>query len=500
MDYDYIVVGGGTSGCIVASRLAESGYTVLILESGEDGRSIYKVNNLKEWSQLLGTKYDYDYSTNNTQGVNQKIKYSRGKLLGGCSSHNSCIAFKVPDYDLNEWVKHGAIGWEPRSMDRFFNKVYQKITIESAKLYNPFINDFFDASINFGLNEIKFSEKVSPGIGWFDLNKKGLFRQSSTIYLPPKYKKPSKCIKIYTNTIVTKIILNNNRAVGVETTMGKYYARNEIILCCGSIDTPKLLLLSGIGPKEHLESLNINTEIDLPGVGSHLLDHPECVINWELNQEMTTEYINNWEVGIFSKSSICKELEPFDMMLHLGTTIFDMNTSLRGYPTAKYGFSLTPNVCRARSEGTIRLRSKDPFDDPIISLNYFSDLRKYDDTIMLEGFKLAREIAKQEPLKKWIKQELTPGLTVQSDVDILKYLHETCNTVYHASGTCKMGFTSDPMSVVNNELKVKFISGLRIADASIFPTMIGVNPNITIMAIGEKCAELIKVDLIRSKL
>ena len=179
------------------------------------------------------------------------------------------------------------------------------------------------------------------------------------------------------------------------------------------------------------------------------------------------------------------------MMMHLGIVIFDMNTKLYNYPTSKYGFSLTPNVTRAKSEGTIRLRSSDPTDQPLIDFRYFTDIKGYDEMIMVAGFKKARRIAEQPELKKWIKRELTPGPEVQTDEQISEYIRKTSNTVYHAAGSCKMGHKDDYMAVIDNELKVFGITGLRVADASIFPTMIGVNPNITIMMIGERCADFI---------
>ena len=284
-------------------------------------------------------------------------------------------------------------------------------------------------------------------------------------------------------------IIKNKRAIGVQTVVGSFYANSEVIVCCGAIDTPKLLMLSGIGPSEHLKSVGIEPILNLQGVGSHLIDHPEGVINWKLNNFMPREAINYWEVGIFDKTS--PDLPVPDIMMHLGTVIFDMNTKLYGYPTAQYGFSLTPNVMRAKSEGTIRLRSANPDDLPLIDFKYFTDPEGYDEKIMVTGFKKARKIVEHPEIKKWIEKELTPGIEVQSDEEISEYIRKTSNTVYHAAGTCKMGSSSDVLSVVDPELRVYGITNLRIADASIFPTMVGVNPNITIMMIGERCADFV---------
>jgi len=490
--YDYLIVGGGSSGCIIACRLAEAGKKVALFEYGSSDENNEKVANLTKWSDLLGTEYDYDYRITHQPKGNSLIRYSRGKMLGGCSSHNSCIAFITPDYDLQQWVKCGAVGWDPASVKPYFDKIKNKITIESAKVNNEFIDSFFIAANQAGYPTITFNENnysTKTGVGWFDLNKKGVIRESSSIgYLHPLSKWGDR-ITFHLNTRVNRIIIKNNKAVGVETTQGSYYTHGEVIVACGAIDTPKLLLLSGLGPIEHLKSVGVKPVKNLPGVGEHLLDHPEGVLNWELNCPMPKEFINYWEVGIFDKTT--PNLVVPDTMMHLGLVIFDMNTKLYGYPTASSGFSLTPNVTRARSEGVIRLQSSNPEDSPLIDFKYFTDREGYDEKVMIAGFKKAREIAKQPALSKWIKQELTPGLDVQTDEEISDYIRKTSNTVYHAAGSCKMGGLYDPLAVVDPEFRVYGVSNLRIADSSIFPTMVGVNPNLTIMMIGERCADFV---------
>lgn len=500
--YDHIVVGGGTAGCVISARLAEEGKRVALIETGPSDENNDLIKDLTQWSKLLGTELDYDYKIEEQARGNGNIRYSRGKFLSGCSGHNSCIAFETPDYDLREWVKCGAIGWDPDSVKPFLKKVREQVNFETAETDNKFVGDFLKACNEANLSTIKFNTGMGNeqcGVGWFDLNKKGIIRQSASIaYLHPlsqwKYK-----IDFYLNTKAYKILFRDNRAVGVMTSRGTIYTSGEIIICCGAIDTPKLLLLSGIGPKEHLRDKNVDLIFDLPGVGEHLLDHPEGVINWELNGIMPYEFINYWEVGIFDK--VEEKSDVPDLMMHLGIVVFDMNTKLKGYPTAENGFCLTPNVTRAVSQGTVKLRSNNPNDNPLIDFKYFTDKNGYDEKIMVAGFKKAREIAAQPSLKKYIKRELTPGINIQTDEDISSYIRSTSNTVYHAAGTCKMGPTTDKFSVVDPELQVYGIENLRIADASIFPTMIGVNPNITIMMIGERCADfIIKSDIKKRKI
>jgi choline oxidase len=275
--------------------------------------------------------------------------------------------------------------------------------------------------------------------------------------------------------------------VGVQTAGGPIYAEREVIVSCGAFDSPKLLLNSGIGPAGHLRSVGMHVVHDLPGVGEHLLDHPEGVVNWELSRPMPPEAVNFWEIGIFEKTQ--PDLPAPDLMMHLGIVVFDMQTKPAGYPTAEHGFSLTPNVTRAKSEGTVQLRSADPADPPRIDFRYFTDPEGHDERVMVAGVRRAREIAAQGALREWIRCELTPGAGVQSDTAISEYVRSTANTVYHPAGTCKMGAAADPSAVVDPQLRVCGVQGLRVADASVFPTMIGVNPNITVMMIGERCAD-----------
>lgn len=485
METDYIVVGGGTSGCIIAARLADAGFNVVLFDAGYLDEYNWRILNLKNWTNLLGSNYDYNYKAQYCNEDYHQLNYSRAKLLGGCSSHNSCIAFDPPESDLKEWVKNGAIDWDLDNMRCYLNKVKNKVNIENTPLSNEFHQDFIKSTNKIGINTIKFNQKENIGIGWFDMNKRDNVRQSSSVaYLHPLSKWRSLSINL--NTQVIKVLIKNKKAIGVLTLDGNiFYAKKEIIISCGAIDTPKLLLLSGIGPKDHLKDIRIELIQDLPGVGNNLLDHYETVINYETHYNLTSDSINGWELGIFYKSK--ESLQDPDIMMNLGTSVFTQNTKIYGYPTARYGFSITPIITRPKSKGYIKLKNKNPLEHPIINLNYFSDMSDCD--TLIKGFKKAREIMQQSPMEKWIKRELTPGLEVQSDKDILTYIKKTCNTSHHMSGTCKMGI--DKMSVIDPELKVYGISNLRIADASIFPTMIGVNPCITVMMIGEKCADLI---------
>lgn len=492
--YDYVIVGGGTAGSVVAARLAENPViSVCLLEAGPSDDGNMEVLSLRNWPNLLGTALDYDYRIAAQARGNSLIRHSRGRVLGGCSSHNSCIAFRAPQSDMDIWQELGCDGWSAQETKRYFDHVFERVYIEKAPPLHPLSQAFLEAAQQDGFDLLAFNsdDELREGVGVFHLNARNGVRQSSAqAYIHPM--RPSAGnLTILTNTTVNKIVLDeNNVACAVETDSGRITANREIVLCCGTFDTPKLLLLSGIGPRQHLEEMGIQLKAEVAGVGEHLLDHPEGVIIWEANQPVSEETTQYWEVGLFS--TILPTSPVPDVMFHFGVVPFDWNTVPLGYPTAQHGFSLTPNVPRAKSEGVVRLNSPDPKDAPSIDFRYFTDPEGYDERILLAGIKLARRIAGQPALQRWIKRELAPGSQVQDDQELSEYARRTANTVYHPAGTCRMGASHDPLTVVDPQLRIKGVHHLRVADASIFPAMISVNPCITCMMIGEKCADLLK--------
>ncbi len=492
--YDYVIVGGGTAGSVVAARLAENpGITVCLIEAGPTDHGNLDVLSLNNWPNLLGTELDYDYRIETQARGNSLIRHSRGRILGGCSSHNSCIAFRAPQYDMDSWQQLGCDGWSARETKPYFDKVFERVPIEKNPTINPLSRAFLEAAQQAGFDLLTFNTdgELRAGAGIFHLNAQNDIRQSSSqAYIHPVLP-AAKNLTVLTNTVAHKIALDeNNSAYAVETDTATIMVRREIVLCCGTFDTPKLLLLSGIGPRQHLDEMGIPVKVEVVGVGEHLLDHPEGVIIWEAQQPVPGETTQYWEVGLFSKIFPASAIP--DVMFHFGLVPFDWNTAPAGYPTAQYGFSMTPNVPRAKSEGVVRLRSSDPKDAPLIDFRYFTDPEGYDETILLEGMKLARKIATQPALKRWLKRELAPGSHVQDEQELSEYARRTANTVYHPAGTCRMGESHNPLTVVDPQLRVKGVHRLRVADASVFPTMISVNPCITCMMIGEKCADLLK--------
>lgn len=490
-NFDHIVVGGGTAGAIVAARLMEAGRRVALFEAGPSDEGQARVLELRSWQALLESDLDFDYRIEPQPRGNGRIRHARGKVLGGCSSHNSCIAFDAPDYDLEQWVAAGATGWDPAIVRPFFAKVRSQVHVEPPGSDNAFGLDFIAAAEQYGLpvGPLNVDGRLGRGVNWTDLNKRGNLRQSSSVaYLHPLTQWGER-LTLFTGVYVVRLLVEQDRVVGVDTPDGPVRCAGDVIVCCGAFDSPALLLRSGIGPAEHLRDVGVDVVHDLPGVGENLLDHPEGVIIWESARPLPPETANYWEIVLFEMTEA--GLDSPDLMLHLGYQVFDMHTTPGGYPTAEHGFSLTPNVTRARSQGVVRLRDADPATPPRIDFRYFTDPEGHDERVMLAGIKLAREIARQPALGPWIARELAPGPDVIDDTALSAYVRSTANTVYHPAGTCKLGRAADPLAVVDPELRVHGLAGLRVADASVFPTMIAVNPCLTVMMIGERCAAFV---------
>jgi choline dehydrogenase len=358
-----------------------------------------------------------------------------------------------------------------------------------------------EAAAQAGLPTSRFNEgyTVTNGAGWFQINSSAdnTRMSSSHAYLHPILgSRPN--LEIRTACWVNRVALEDGRATGVQyltpdlLTQALVKARREVILSAGAIDTPKLLMLSGIGPGEHLHEVGIQTVVHSPGVGANLDDHVEGIVQWDAKKPMIRTSTQWWEIGLFSTSE--PGLDRPDLMMHYGSVPFDMNTARWGYPTTENGFCLTPNVCRGRSRGTVRLRTSDYRDRARVDPRYFTDPDGHDEQVMAFGIRLARTIVSQSPMAPWAGRELAPGPDAQTDDELIDYMHKTHNTVYHPACTAHMGADSDPLAVVDPQLRVRGTRGLRVADGSILPFLPAINPCITTMMVGEKCAQMIQAD------
>lgn len=508
--FDYVVVGGGSGGAAAAARLSEDpAVRVALIEAGPSDVGDDAILSATRWMELLESGYDWDYPVEPQEAGNSFMRHARAKVLGGCSSHNSCIAFWAPREDFADWVDQGATGWDAEETYPFYRKLENNsspadhhghdgpVTIRDLPPDDPCGVAVLDACEQAGIPRVRFNdnETVRNGANFFQVNIRpdGVRSSSSVSYLHPVLEREN--LHILTGLRAKKVLLDGqSRATGVEvldsdlTHSKTISADREVILSAGAIDNPKLLMLSGIGPADHLRDVGVPVVVDSPGVGSHLQDHPEGVIQWEAKQPMITESVQWWEIGIFTMTE--DGLDRPDLMFHYGSVPFDMHTLRQGYPTTENGFCLTPNVTHARSRGTVRLRTVDFRDKPRVDPRYFTD--PHDISVMTAGIRKAREIVGQPAMAEWAGRELYPGPGVQTDEQIADYLRATHNTVYHPAGTVRMGAADDPDSPLTPDLRVKGIDGLRVADGSAMPELTTVNPNITTMMIGERCAAMIK--------
>ncbi|MGY1455288.1 GMC family oxidoreductase [Streptomyces sp. SS8] len=506
--YDYVVIGGGTAGSVIASRLAEDpGTTVALIEGGPSDVDRPDVLTLRRWLGLLGGDLDYDYPTTEQPRGNSHIRHSRARVLGGCSSHNTLISFKPLPSDWQEWEDAGASGWNAIAMEPYYHRLRNNIVAVDEKDRNAIARDFVDAAQAAlgvprveGFNARPFTE----GVGFFDLayhpedNKRS---SASVAYLHPHMEAGDRPnLELWLETWAYRLRFGGEggrrvTGVHVRTADGEEMlvtARCEVVLCAGAVDTPRLLLHSGVGPAGDLEALGIPVVHDLPGVGENLLDHPESVIVWETDGPIPENSAMDSDAGLFVRRD--PESPGPDLMFHFYQIPFTDNPERLGYERPAHGVSMTPNIPKPRSRGRLYLTSADPSVKPALDFRYFTDAEDYDARTLVDGIRIAREIARTAPLDSWLKREVCPGPEITSDEELSEYARKVAHTVYHPAGTCRMGAADDELAVVDPKLRIRGLDGVRIADASVFPTIPAVNPMIGVLMVGEKAADLLRDD------
>ncbi|MCK8677585.1 GMC family oxidoreductase [Streptomyces lichenis] len=499
--YDYVIVGGGTAGCVLADRLTEDpGVRVCVVEGGPSDVGDERVLKLRNWINLLGSELDYGYTTTEQPRGNSHILHSRARVLGGCSSHNTLISFLPLPEDLDEWVAAGCAGWGPETVLPYRARLKNEIVPVAEQDRNPIARDFVTAArraLGVPVVEDFNAEPFLEGVGFFSLayHPEGNLRSSASVaYLHPVLHRPNLTLRLETWAHRVEAdeagALTRVRVRGADGTEAVLRAERELLLCAGAIDTPRLLMLSGIGPADELRSLGIEPVLDLPGVGENLLDHPESVIVWETGGPLPPESAMDSDAGLFLRRDASAPRP--DLMFHFYQVPFTVNTERLGYPAVEHGVCMTPNVPRARSIGRMWLTSADPTVHPALDFRYFTDPEGHDERTVVEGLKIAREVAATDPLRGWLRREVAPGPSVVSDADLSEYGRRAAHTVYHPAGTCRMGAADDPAAVVDPELRLRGTDGLRIVDASVFPTMPTINPMVTVLLVAERAADLVR--------
>jgi choline dehydrogenase-like flavoprotein len=364
---------------------------------------------------------------------------------------------------------------------------------------NPLTSDFVTAchlALGVPVYDDFNASPFADGTGFFPVGyypETGVRSSASVAYLHPHLDRPN--LTIMTSTWAFHLDPGSGVRVRQGDEIKTVRATHEYVLSAGAIDTPRLLLLSGIGPAAELGRLGIDVRADVPGVGEHLLDHPESLILWEASRPIPPMSAMDSDAGLFVRRDPAAARP--DLMFHLYQIPFTVNTERLGYDVPEYGFGMTPNVPRPRSVGRLTLADADPATKPLLDFRYFTDPGGYDERTIVDGIRLAREVAATEPFASWIAREIAPGPAVRSDEELSAYGRAVHHTVYHPAGTCRMGAATDALAVVDPELRLRGFPNVRIADASVFPTMTSVNPVVAILMIGERAADLISSALAR---
>ncbi|MBD2520395.1 GMC family oxidoreductase N-terminal domain-containing protein [Nostoc sp. FACHB-973] len=501
-NYDYIVIGAGSAGCVVANRLTEDPeITVLLLEAGNPATKP-EIQIPAECVNLIGTEVDWGYFSEPEPYLNnRKILCSRGKVVGGSSSINFMLYVRGNPHDYDRWQELGNPGWSYEDVLPYFKKsehqqrgvdayhsVDGELSVSDLIAPAPISHRFVEACVAAGYDyNPDFNAKQQSGAGFYQHTiKDGKRHSAAAAFLLPIVERSN--LTVTTGVLVTRLLFEGTRAVGVEYLhkgmLHQVGVNKEVILSAGAFDSPKLLMLSGIGNASQLQALGISVVLDLQGVGQNLQDHILVPVVYQSIQDLhfaSTSSIG--EAGLYLHSEGNSEIAP-DLQFFFAPVQF----LPLGYPAAAFGFTDVVSLTRLQNRGSVSLRSSDPQDTPMIRMNYLqseADVQK-----LVAAIKLARQLFQMSHFDEFRGAEIAPGADVQSDADIEAYIRDTCSTVWHPVGTCKMG--NDHMAVVDPELRVHGIEGLRVVDASIMPTITTGNTNAPTIMIGEKAADLIK--------
>jgi len=532
--FDYIVVGGGSAGCAAAARLsAQSDCTVCLIEAGPADRSPLIHMPLGLVGLIGSPKVNWCFNTEpETQLNGRRLFWPRGKTLGGSSSINAMVYIRGHAKDYDDWATQNGNEWSYSSLLKLFKEHEDNVrgaspfhgqggplSVSDVREPNPLAATFIEAGKQAGIpGNQDFNGATQEGVGFYQVTQKSGRRWSSArAFLGQAEGRHN--LTVLTAARATKVIMEAKRAVGVEVyregQRQLLRATREVILCGGAVNSPHLLLLSGIGPKETLLKHGIPLVHELPGVGQNLQDHLDMTVMVRDRSKqaigLALSFIPRAVIGLFrylfgrrgflssnvSESGGFVKLHPSserpELQLHfLPTFLKDHGRKL----VAGYGCTLHVCQLRPKSRGFIGLKSADPLADPLIQPNYLS--HPDDAKELVEGVKLARRIFATPAFKNVNGGETEPGAAVQTDADILADIRSRAETIYHPVGTCKMG--SDAMAVVDNRLRVHGVEGLRVADASIMPTLIGGNTNAPCMVIGEQAARMALAEPAMSKL
>jgi choline dehydrogenase len=522
--YDYIIVGAGSAGCVLANRLSEDpGTSVLLLEAGPTDWHPF-VHMPAGLAKLVGDKgVNWDYNTEPEARLGgRRLWWPRGKVLGGSSSINAMCYIRGHKLDYDEWEELGASGWHWDKVLPYFrraegnargqNRLHNDkgpLAVSDPRHTNPLSAVFVEAAAQAG-HELSddFNGEYQDGFGWYQTTtRKGVRSSAAEAYLKPVRKRGN--LKVVTGALAARVLFDGKRADGVEYLVrGKpqrAQARREVLLSGGTVNSPQLLMLSGIGPAEELRALGIEPRLDAPGVGANLQDHLDICTMQRCTQKITYDHTNDIAVGLqyylfksgpgtsniaeaggFLRSRFAEDARP-DVQFHFVPAQLDDHGR---HQLPGYGYTVHACFLRPRSRGRLRLASADPADKLHIEANYLSDAEGHDRRMMLECVRLSREIFAQPAFAPYRGEEIFPGEEVRDEAGLLDFIERKAESIYHPVGTCRMG--SDDEAVLDPQLRVRGVEGLRVVDASVMPKLVGGNTNAPTIMIAERAADLIR--------
>ena len=526
-EYDYIIVGAGSAGCVLANRLSENPKNrVLLLEAGREDKSITLKMPAAVLLNLKSTKHNWAFKGEpEPELAGRQLQHDRGKTLGGSSSINGMVFIRGNSLDYEGWRQMGCEGWGYADVLPYFKKMESysgggddfrgdsgPLKVHRSIPKDPLSLAFINAGKEAGYKQRDdISGYCQEGFGIFDRTVfKGERWSTTRGYLDPVRDRDN--LTILTKVLVCKLILENNRATGVSfiDNRDKVFnvkSKKEVILSAGAVGTPHILMLSGIGPKDHLNSMGINLKADLPGVGQNLQDHPDFMIKYKCLKPVTlwpkTKKLSSIGAGIqwlLTKEGMCASnhfdavacvrsgpgIEYPDLQLCISPIAMDDNT---WQPLKEHAFQVHVGLMRTHSRGKIELRSNNPADPPRILVNYLKDKR--DRELMRKGIHLVRELLDQPSFSDLKGEEIFPGNDCKSDSDLDEKMNSHTTSQWHLACTARMGLKSDKYSVVDNSGNVHGFTGLRVVDASIMPFAPNGNTNAPTIMIAEKISDKI---------
>ena len=527
MQYDYIIVGAGSAGCVLAKNLTEDGrHSVLLIEAGPKNKALSLKIPAAVLKNLQSTKYNWAYQGEPEPELGGRmITHDRGKTLGGSSSINGLCFIRGHALDFEGWRQSGCEGWGYADVLPYFKRLENysggeneyrggdgPLAVHRPKPQNPLYKAFIDAGRDAGYQTTDdICGYRQEGFGVFDMSiENGERNSTAKAYLDPA--RPRQNLTVITDTQVQKIIFNGKEATGIsyKTTNGaiiKVDALKEVILSAGAVGSPQLLMLSGVGPASHLKDHGITIIADMPGVGQNLNDHPDFVLKYRCLKPVSiwpqTRLVRRTFAGIrwlLRRDGICASnqfeavacvrsaagVEYPDIQLTISPAAVDDQT---WKPLPEHAFQIHVGLMRGFSRGNITLRNADPASPPRILANYLKDPRDRD--LLRKGIRIVREIVNQPSFKPYCGDEMYPGVGSQSDDDLDTCIEEKLNTQWHLSGTARMGSSNNQEAVVDPHGKVHGLSRIRIVDASIMPAATNGNTNSPTIMIAEKLSDSI---------